>query len=315
MNELARIAEYLNELEHDFRAESIVADLLENGFAQSEVVIVPDGSFSRKYAKDVSYAEVQQIDNGQQLFKLHLTRDGLYDSLPEALFHAQPVKPLSGGHEMAVVSKNQKQEEKAARRFFLPFENELFNQRLAVEHEERKMLYNFTESLLGDAYPQFWNLDKNLPRKYTKSLVMVLHFAHRIVGDLELTAHCLKMILDEEVKINHLKQGLRIAAAGALPVKQSPGLGSCALGDDFICGNYNVISDPVLEFVIGPLKNIPVTDLLENGSVTRFLDCFYGYFVPVEMDVITTISMSRDQGAMVLSADGNAPVMGFNSSL
>jgi hypothetical protein len=291
----------------------IIADLVENGLSLSDIVVIPDGSFRRNYSSDIAGAEVLKLDNGQKLLGIHINRDSLYDELPEALFHDQPVQPLSSGHEMANLSKKQKQEEKKNRLFFLPFENEIFYHRVTLELEERKILNRFSENLFDDIYPHFWNLDRNLPKKLLSRLILVLHYSHKIVGNKELTEKILGIILEEEVEINILRRGKHRKNAENNLSGNSPPLRSCMLGVDFICGEYVPDSDPSMEFVIGPLKNSSVEDYLENGSYAGFLECFYGFFVPVEMDVITTIKVSESRQKFNLNGETPEAILGYNT--
>lgn len=313
MNDLKRIANSINQLLNDIKAEVVAADIIENGLNPADIVISPDGSFRRNYSRDVDFAEVIKLDNGQQVLGIHITRDGLYDSLPEAIFHDQSSEPLTSGHEMAKLSKKQKMEEKEARIFFLPFENEIFLQRIQLEIEERKLLYRFSENLFDDIYPQFWNLDRTLPRKLVTRFVLILHLTHKILGHLDLTAKCLEVILEEEVKINIITHRLRKKYPFGMTVKKSAGLGSDTLGENFICGGYVSDYDPVMEFVIGPLKNSSIEDFLENGSYSRFLSCFYSFFVPVEMEVVTTVKASETKQQFILTDKLSNVILGYNS--
>ena len=126
MNDLNEIAFSINHLKHDIKAEVIAAEIIENGLSPAEIVIIPDGSFRRKYSKDVISAEVIKSDDGQKVLGIHVTRDGLYDSLPEAIFHDLSTQPLTSGHEMAKLSKMQKNEEKEARLFFFHLKTKYF---------------------------------------------------------------------------------------------------------------------------------------------------------------------------------------------
>jgi hypothetical protein len=315
MNDLLEIASSINHLHHDIKAEAIAAEIIENGLNPAEVIIIPDGSFRRKYSKDISNAEVIKSDNGQKVLGIHITRDGLYDSLPEALFHDQTNEPLTSGHEMAKLSKKQKTEEKEARLLFLPFENEIFYHRIQIEIEERNILHRFSENLFDDIYPQFWNLDRSLPKKLVSRFVLILHLTHKILGDLDLTAKCLEIILEEEVKINILRNRHSNIGIPGFNSEKTLGLGSTGLGENFICGEYVSDYDPIMEFVIGPLKNSPIEDFLENGSSSRFLDCFYNFFVPVEMETLTTIKVSVDQQHFTLNDNLPNVILGYNSAI
>jgi hypothetical protein len=315
MNDLKEIAISINHLKHDIRAEVIVAEIIENGLNPAEIIIIPDGSFRRKFSKDVTYAEVIESENGQRVLGIHVTRDGLYDSLPEAIFHHQSVEPLTSGHDMAKLSKKQNTEEKEARLFFLPFENEIFYHRIQIELEERKLLHRFSENLFDDIYPQFWKLDRTLPKKLVSRLVLFLHLTHKIVGNRYLTAKCLEIIIEEDVNVSYIRNHHSGKNIPGSPGRKTSGLGSTGLGENFICGDYMSDSDPVMNFEIGPLMNSSIKDYLENSTYSRFLNCFYSFFVPVEMNAVTTIKVSDAQRQFTLNDAQSDVILGYNSGI
>jgi hypothetical protein len=315
MPDLKEIATSINRLFNDIKAEVVAANMIENAVNPADIVIFHDGAFRRNYSRDIDFAEVIKLENGQQALGIHITRDGIYDSLPEAVFHDQPNDPLFSGHDMAKLSKKQKMEEKEARLFFLPLENEIFFQRIQLEVEERKLLSRFTENLFDDIYPQFWNLDRTLPKKLVSRFVLILHLTHKILGNPDLTAKCLEVILEEEVKIHISRHNLKEKDLFNIPGKKNAGLGSSVLGDDFICGSYTSDYDPVMEFVIGPLKNSSIEDYLENGSYSKFLSCFYSFFVPIEMEAVTLIKANETKQHFVLNDSSSNVILGYNSSI
>ena len=315
MRDIAEIAASVNRITNDIKAEVVAASLIENGLDPADIVMIHDGSFRRNYSGDIAYAETIISANDQVSLGIHVSRDGLYDCLPEAVFHEQPREPLVSGHDMAKLSKKQKMEEKEARLFFLPFENEIFTQRIRVESEERKMLCRFSDNLFDEIYPQFWKLDRTLPKKLVSRFVQVLHLAGKIVGRSDLTARVLEVILDEDVRIKVTTQNLLKNVQAAAGAASSPGLGACSLGNDMICGGYIADNDPVMEFVIGPLKNSAVEDYLENGPCSRFLACFYSYFVPLEMVATTTISFANVRHQFMLGEHGSNVILGYNAGI
>lgn len=314
MKDLSAIKDSVNDLSYDIKAEIVIADLLENGLHQSEFMVFSDGLFRRRFKKDVSHAEVIKLNIGQEILGIHITREGIYDSLPEAIFHGPPEEGLTSGHDMAKASKTQKMEEKESRLFFLPFENEIFFQKIQLELSERKILQRFSENLFNDIFPEFWNLDRSLPKELVNKLMLFLHYTYKFVGNIELTAKALEVILNEPVTIN-------VTAAPVhpdfYPAKDYQGpslLGSSLLGQDMISGNQSEDHFTRLEFVIGPLKNTRIEDYLENGIITRFLDVFYSYFIPLEMIAKTKIKGTADHQEFVLNDEGTS-FLGFNTIL
>jgi hypothetical protein len=314
MKKTGEIAEAINRNSQDIKAEVLIADFMENGLNPEDFVVIPAGTFRRRFSTDLKKAEVLRLNSNQQLLTVHVNRDGMYDSLPEGLFHSAPEKPLRGSDEMSLESKKLRREEKESRAFFVPFENEIFLQRTSLEMEERKILNRFSETLFDEIYPEFWNFDKTLESGFTSRLVQLLHFSHRIAGNPSLTAKSLEWIIGEKVKakIIHSPKGKK--EAGSEKGMYLP-LGSARLGMDFICGSSFHDLLPVMEFTIGPLKNIRISDFLEKGSASRFLNCFYGYFIPAGVDVKTTVLVDREKQCFVLCDRQNAPILGYDTAI
>src|SRR5687768_12039863 len=71
----------------DIKAETLVNQALQNHLHADDWVALNDGRFVREYRKDVY--DINKIDDNrlQQLIQLRLSRSGLYDLVPEGLFH------------------------------------------------------------------------------------------------------------------------------------------------------------------------------------------------------------------------------------
>jgi len=314
MKDFSDVRDTVNDLSFDIKAEIVIADLIENGLPQHGFVVMADGFFQRRYKKDLSHAEVIKLNNGQEILGIHLTREGIYDALPEAIFHAPPDEAPKTGHDMARVSKKQKMEEKECRNFFLPFENEIFNQKIQLELSERKILRRFTENLFNDIFPEFWDIDRSLPKELVSKLMLFLHYAHKIVGDVELTAKTLETILDEPVTINLTSHPITRDLVMVSGYQKSSTLGSSMLGQDMVCGDKTDDTYLMMDFLIGPIKHTNIGDYLANGMIARFLDVFFSYFVPLELVAKTTILCDAATHGFALG-DDTSGVLGYTSVL
>jgi len=313
MEKISEIADSINRIRQDIKAEVLIADFMACGLNPEEFVVIPAGTFRRRFSSDIKKAEVLRLNSNQQLLTVHVNRDGMYDSLPEGLFHSAPEKPLKGSEEMSIESKKLRREEKESRAFFVPFENEIFLQRTSLEMEERKILNRFNETLFDEIYPEFWNFDKTLESGFIARLLQLLHFSHRIAGNPLLTAKSLEWIISEKVRAKTIHSVKVKEDAGKEKGMDLP-LGSSRLGMDLVCGSSFDDLLPVLEFTIGPLKNNRISDFLEKGSVSQFLNCFYGYFIPAGVDVKTTVLVDREQQGFVLCDHQNAPILGYDTA-
>lgn len=314
MKDIAALKESINDLSYDIKAEIVIADLVENGLHQTDYMVIPDGLFRRRFKKDVSHAEIVQLNNGQDILGIHITRESIYDALPEAIFHGPPPEGLTTGHEMAKVSKTQKLEEKECRVFFLPFENEIFFQKMQLELTERKILQRFSENLFNDIFPDFWNLDRSLPKDLVSKLMLFLHYTHKFVGNVELTARALEIILNEPVAINLISTPVNPDKYPVLGELITSALGTTTLGQDMICGTQSEDEFTIMEFVIGPLRNTRIEDYLENGRNTEFLDVFFSYFVPLEIIPTKRIKGYAAKQEFALSETGQT-FLGYNTIL
>ncbi|MCK5700141.1 MAG: type VI secretion system baseplate subunit TssG [Cyclobacteriaceae bacterium] len=314
MRNFDKIVASINHLRHDIKAEAIIADIMENGLNEAEIVTIPDGLFKRRFKQDISKAETRELNNGEKVLEIHITRDGIYDALPAGLFHDEPKESVSKGRDMASHSKNQRLIEQEARKFFQPFENEIFLKHVDLELEERKILNRFSENLFDDIFSEFWKLDRSLPHIFLARMILMLHLAHKITGNLEMTARTLEIIIEETVKVNLISPEQSNKVSSHMPIHDRSALGFSELGKSFICGNHVKSFQPVLQFVFGPLRNTSVEDYLENGQIFRFLDCFFGYFVPVEMDVSTKVLVDKEEMDFSLDPISN-PILGYNSTI
>ncbi len=308
------ISEAIQTIFFDIKAEALIGDLIENGLENEGFVAMLDGTFKRRYARDIAYNETIKLENGQKIVGIHINRDGLYDSLPEGLFHEKIDNPSKDSDNISEESKKLKLEEKAVREFFRPFENEVFFQRIQLELHERKILSRFSENLFNDIFPEFWNFDSSLSPKYISSMVLLLHFSHRIAGNSKLTEKCLEAILEEKVKV----QVIRSKTSANKNINKSNSsnknnlLGAIEMGVNFVCGDDFDGLDTTMVFDIGPLQNTRVDEYLENGTISNFLNCFYNYFVPAEFDVTNNILIDKAKQNFILTAEG--PVLGYESA-
>jgi hypothetical protein len=310
--------EFINTLFDDLKAEYLVAGLPEQQSSPDKILIACDGALRRKWSTDIRYAGMESFENGDETLTIHLNRTGVYDALPEALFHDDSGKRNASGEEMALDSRRLKAEEKQVRLFFRPFEHEFFLQNVRVAIQESRELEQFYYEFLDGLIPGFWKTDQKIPSHYTAKLIKLLPLVHKISGNYELTARCLSEILGEMVHIE-LMEGQRAEPEDMPRNERSPvfSLGRLKLGDDTVLGHQVAGFFGTLRVKIGPLKNSAVSLFFKDGPADRLLNCFYGYFVPVELDVETMVLPEKTQSRIKLQpefATGQS-FLGYNTIL
>lgn len=280
--------------------------------ASADLVIRARGTFSRPFSPDVLTVDEVTGDAGQtSVTYADVSRDGLYDSLPEALAH--PVRPVRPGDEWAAdavaESRRLHREEAEARRFWLPFEQETFRQRVRIEAQE-------SEALTGRHGPVWdelhdWLLGPaaaNLSPEQRASLLRILINAHRIVGNWPLTARAMSQFLRVPVALRFGPQstgGVASQRTGqAAPVR----IGACRLGEDFIVAQPIPTDDGgQVRIQIGPLTGDRLADFLPNGTGEGHVRLLAGYLLPADADYVLTIVPEPADAAFQLT---NTPTTG-----
>ncbi len=313
MADLDQISQRISNLPFDLKAETIIAALIAGGLDTRMFLAAYEGQLQRNWSDDIASVGVETLETGDKVLLFRLNRDGIYDMLPELLFHNKIDKDCGTASEMARDSMQLRKEEKQSRTFFQPFENAIFAEGVYLALQENQLFTSiFTHGIMG-LIPGFWNIPEGLPSGYSGSLVKLIPFASRIVGNLDLTAECLAYILKEKVSVDSLPCHYQTAQD---PLLQDCGiLGDSILGVDSVCGSLVNGAIARVLFTIGPIQNPQTDQFLKNGTLDRFLDCFYGFFVPAELDLETSYTFEPSDSLFVLSSgnDRKDTFLGYNS--
>lgn len=308
MNRQNAIEYFFNELSgnlHDIKAEALTNQALQHDLHPDDFVVLPDGRFYREYRTDLYAFNKIEDFRFHQLLQLRLSRSGLYDLVPEGLFHQSfSAKSNNSAAEMAAQSRNDRKKELAARKFFQPVENSFFRQRVMLEQEEENLLAGMDSGLLNDYFFTFWEFPKGLNKTSAMLLVLLLPYAHAIAGDLGLMQDCLEILLQEKVIISLQP------AADCLAPGNAFSLGMGELGNDLVCGQTFMEDYPCLQYTIGPLQNTKPVDYCTGGDNDLLLQVFNSYFAPAEADIIINVEVDRTRALVELSAD-ESPILGY----
>lgn len=287
----------------NLKAEVVVAELQEKTTLSIEDVLVNNKStFNRPYRRDI--IDIENIDNESRKLGLNLSRNGIYDLLPEGLFHSEALnkKATSYAGKRTLFKKQEKQ----ARSFFSPIENEFFYQRLQIENGERRLLNDFY-TLKEDFLINFWKIDRDIPREYLLKLVKLLPYSYQIAGDLELTKLCLEKILDEKVVFTKTYEN--IFGKEKRTKTESPDLGVNMI----LHSEQTEVLQPVIEAEIGPIATEKIPAYTAKNGVLKFIDIFYDFFIPLEFKVKTSFKAINKNGFLI-DVD-NEPLMGISTRI
>ena len=299
----------LQQITCDAKAEVLLQLALENGLRKDHFMVNCTKLFRREYSRDVVSAELKEDGAKQPLLQVMLSRGGMYDQLPEGLFFQLSPSKNKSIAELAAEYKYNKKKEAEVRRFFQPFENDFFLQRINIEEEETMLLEGLQSGMLNDYFIRFWDLPVTVSKKLLAPLILLLPYASKIAADWPLTEQSLQLILQEPVTINKKQAGMEDASG-----TQPPALGEGIVGLDMVCGDHFWEDAPVIEIAIGPLQHSKISEYLVNGGRYALLQTFTRFFIPAGVDTIITIQVAPEERHMKM-VRGAEPVLGYSSYL
>ena len=306
---LEELVREIESISYDIRAEVIANELLESNIVvHDEITISNHGQFSRAHRSDVLGAAIQDDNYDKQEFlNIQLSRDSMYDALPEGFVHSLSENNADKSvGQMIREHKHQKKQEAEARNFFTPFENEIFHYRTKIESVERDFLYKLNGSKPLEFFYDFWGLPHIYPAILVSKFIQLLPYAYKIVGDIDLACRCLTSIIEEKVSFTtttskeYVDEGEQVI------------LGENRLGVDFISGNNYMDYSLYVTIEIGPIVNKPFHSYINNGEIKIFIDCFYEHFFPMEVEIKTVLLMNEQTEEFNLSKQ---PVLGFTTRI
>lgn len=287
-NELYKLKKHkeaINRSSLDVRLEVLVADLLADQVNLEDLLICPAGLFKRRFHKDIEGASIKEfLGNDQQYLALEVNREGIYDMLPQGMFH-QTERTLEKEKTTDTVStiKKQREIEAESRKFFLPFEQEFFYLRIRLELEERKYWNEKNNLFLEELFQHIWDFPEFLSKKQLSQLIFLLPKVQEIAGNLEAISAFLSYILEDDIKTSVSKTS---------PYQQDdliPLLGNAQLGIDFIAGDQVADMIPGIEILVQLSSEKRLSDYLEDGSQRKVLAHLLNYVIPMETN--TTINV------------------------
>lgn len=283
MNEFVEnINKIINELPYDLRAEVVTNAFIDAGIDADEIIISPKSSFTRKYHRDIEQVSLSDQDSiKEQYILVEINREGMYDALPEVLVH--PQRPNKKGNkdanDMAAEVKQRRIEEKAARKFFLPFENEFYHQRVKLEGYEQAILNEFANNFAdSSSLINFWKLPDFLDTRQKLIFIYLIPVINKITGNFKLIKSCYEAILNVDVSFT-IEQGFE----QTINHTSLPGLKEFRLGINFVCGDKFLNHIPRLKIKIS-LNKKQFYDFFPDQKGYKIIEFLNAYYLPFDLE-------------------------------
>lgn len=304
---------HYNKLQTDFKAEAVAVNLLKYHRAVSNIFIDRIGINDRAYLKDIKSISSHYLGFDEEVFTIETYREGIYDYLPEGLFHPPSLGATRKNVESVVREiRKQKKVEEDARKFFRPFELEIFFTEISALLKEFDFeISSDTDSLLHTVQ-ELWPLINMLDKKNAYIFIYILPFFHQIRGNKKWFERCLSAFLQVPVEVTFSPNIIdRIEENN-----NSMLLGNSRLGVTYIPSGKHMDGQRNWVVNIGPIPYSEMKKYISGSLFRRTLQTLYDYFLPVTVDVEENFITQKHEYSFELADDErNSNRLGYSTFL
>ncbi|OJV18517.1 MAG: hypothetical protein BGO21_23535 [Dyadobacter sp. 50-39] len=288
----------------DLKAEFIASSWLENDIPLAQILFRPLGDFKRRSHRDIETTREMELGNfkGQVIDS---NRSGIYDHLPEQLFHLPSSANLNTVKKKVDEIRLQREKEQKSRLFFLPWEQEFFLSRVSLARLEQRAWELGPDSGLLEELKAFWQAPPALDEGVFVQLLPFLPLVSENRGDLDKAAEIMSGALRLPVEIQVIF-GLKYH------FESNASMGDVLLGADTSLGGDLDTYLPQINVQIEVPDPAGLDKYLHNESFDTMVTWLLGWFIPVEYDYTVSLRLPAEASAFTLtSGDGFSVPLGY----
>lgn len=306
------IKDSLNKLETDFKAEVILAGLIDTNQEIDKNVIIRQRGNRRNVSKDIH--KIGNIYSDYDLLEylaVYTNRTSIYDSLPEGLFHQGEGSKRSRSTEGIVEEiRNQRNEEKLARRFFQPFEMILDQMLVDVQLYEQKFDKAYIHDNLRRIFDDQWDILQHMSLKQSLLFLRVVPYIHQVLTDYDQISIIISAILECPIKIKENRKS-RISLCDG----DKKGLGKAKLNVNFVLGKSIEYDNPDLTITVGPIDPDIMKLYESNAPNKQILTKLIDMVVPFDRNKNIQYKISQKNTKFKLSDTTHKAYLGINTRI
>lgn len=306
-SEKSDIPEILGDLPYDFKASVVAAELAGNGLSPEAFFFRNQSSFRRPVARDIEDIYWSNGEGRDNRLIFELNREGIYDMLPEAVIHQQGGRKKTG--DATKLGNELRREERDARNFFSPLENEFHVRAFMLDMIERELLKNSNPSRNREFFHYFFEDSSLLSDRQLLVLLHIIPLCHKIRGDLELIGLSLSRILNYPVEavLVHKRERLQLSEDGL------GCLGDAALGVNLIVSDG---CDALLATYEIRIRDVAAEDFASfgpGGNHRNVLEFILQYFLPAGTSYAVIPQCLSTEADLRAGGLETVTFLGFNS--
>ena len=304
---------HYNKLQTDFKAEAVAVNLLKYHRAVSNIFIERVGVNDRAYLKDIKSISSSYLGFDEEVFTIESYREGIYDYLPEGLFHPPSLGASRKNVDTVVREiRKQKRVEDDARKFFRPFELEVFFTEISALLKESEFDITSNTDALLDTVSELWPLVRMLDKQNAYIFMHILPFFHQIRGDKRWFERCMTAFLQVPVEVTFSPNVIDEIEKN----DDSMLLGNSRLGVTYIPSGRHMDGQRNWVVNIGPIPYEDMKKYIPGSPFRNVLQALYDYFLPVTVDVEENFVTEKHEYSFSLEDDErNASRLGYSTFL
>lgn len=301
-----------NTLESDYKAEVVALNLLKYYDEVDHVFLKRIGSNDRSFNKDVEKIYSQTHDLDEVLVYITSYREGMYDYLPEGIFHP----PSLGSYKSRVDDiiyeiQKQKKIEESARNFFQPFELECFFVELQSLSKENEFEITDGSDLFLNVMKELWPLLDALDKETARIFIYILPFFHMVIGNKEWLEKFLMAFLKIPVRIQfvpHKVSDSKVASDMATLSNFHLGI-SMVLSGEHMDGERNWVIH------YGPIPNDEIMNYIPQSPLRKLLRIMYDHCLPATVDIVEEFLTDKNSQSFLLGKELYTSRLGYTTFL
>lgn len=274
MTNAEKIKQWSWQIPFDIKLEVLLAELIRDKLSLDDIVVMNNSLFKRNFHREIeNIGEIEYDYSRKKKLLFLVNRDGIYDALPQDLFHQSPELGQNAGKDSVIAEiRNQEKIEKDTRTFFLPIEQEFYRQRVTLALDEQ-------EFAAADGSSDLWDLPDWLDEKQTGKLAFLMPLLHKLTGNRSVIPYILEYCT-----------GHKIQLCTSAPVKhevQDPALlGAIRLGIDTTLDGLIPALQPATTIRISLTEDDPILECMPGGAMARLFEYLAHLLLPLETDII-----------------------------
>jgi hypothetical protein len=308
LTELAK--KKINDLDTDYKQEVIAAALIEQGVDPDAVIIARKGIARRGIGKEVEHIYTNSyIHDYLETIHIEVNKEGLYDMLPQGLFH-RPNKKITIEYKEDILEdiRIHRSEEFFARKFFQLFELVADRTFIKIYQAENRFDRKQTYPEFVDIFKPYWHVLEKLTLKQGVTFMYIIPFLEKIRTEYSNIEQVLSYIIEAPVKIAKIK----------LPEKKvermyESTIGEACLNVDFVLGKQFDDGEYDLQITIGAISAQTMKNYLVTSEGYIVLQMLCDIFLPEFTFPIFNFIINPADSEFILSYDERTTYLGINS--